>query len=101
LRDWSITARLSSVSVPALILVGEFDTMTEECSMLIVDNIPGARPLVTIPRAGELLPIMSLIHAICKNRVVNGYSYLVHICRTLQTHRRAPTLCAGDSDLFK
>ena len=70
MRDWSITARLSSVSVPALILVGEFDTMTEECSMLIVDNIPGARPLVTIPRAGELLPIISLIHAIYKNRVV-------------------------------
>ncbi len=32
---------------------GEFDTMTEECSQIIVDNIPSAFPLVCIPRAGH------------------------------------------------
>lgn len=53
LKDWSITSRLSMVQVPALVLVGEFDTMTDECSMLVVDNIPYARPLVKIPHAGH------------------------------------------------
>ncbi len=34
-------------------LRGEFDTMTEECSQLVVENIPKAVPLVTIPRAAH------------------------------------------------
>lgn len=32
---------------------GEFDTMTEECSQIIVDHITTAWPLVCIPRAGH------------------------------------------------
>jgi hypothetical protein len=49
--------------VPALVLVGEFDTMTDECSQArpapatarpcLADNLPAAWPLVTIPRAAH------------------------------------------------
>ena len=33
--------------------MGEFDTMSEECHQLVVDSIPAAWPLVTIPRAAH------------------------------------------------
>ena len=38
--------------VPTLVVRGEFDTMTEAVHQEIVDAIPHAHPLVTIPRAG-------------------------------------------------
>eukprot|EP00596_Hydrurales_sp_CCMP1899_P007528 CAMPEP_0119043228 /NCGR_PEP_ID=MMETSP1177-20130426/19660_1 /TAXON_ID=2985 /ORGANISM="Ochromonas sp, Strain CCMP1899" /LENGTH=185 /DNA_ID=CAMNT_0007010911 /DNA_START=505 /DNA_END=1062 /DNA_ORIENTATION=- len=53
LEFWSITARLHIVKVPTIVLKGEFDTMSEECSQLIVDNITTAVPLVHIPRAAH------------------------------------------------
>ena len=34
-------------------MMGEFDTMSEECHQLVVDSIPTALPLVTIPRAAH------------------------------------------------
>ena len=53
LEHFSCTAELHCVKAPTLVLRGEFDTMTEECSLALVHNIPGCRPLVTIPRAGH------------------------------------------------
>jgi L-proline amide hydrolase len=53
LKGWSILDRLPLVLVPALVLVGEFDSMTEECAQAIVDRVPLAWPLVVVPRAGH------------------------------------------------
>ena len=53
LAKWSITDRLKVVSVPTLVMAGEFDTMSQECHQLVVDSIPTAWPLVTIPRAAH------------------------------------------------
>lgn len=53
LEHWSITDRLHTVTVPTLVMVGEFDTMTDECCQTIVDHIPTAWPLVKIPRAAH------------------------------------------------
>lgn len=53
LEFWKITDRLVEVEVPALVLMGEYDTMTEECSMEVVKNIRNCFPLVTIPRAAH------------------------------------------------
>ena len=53
LADWSITSRLSQVLVPAIVLVGEFDTMSPECSQAVASGIPAGWPLVTIPRAAH------------------------------------------------
>ena len=53
LERWSITDRNRGITVPALVLMGEFDTMSEECHQLVVDSIPAAWPLVTIPRAAH------------------------------------------------
>jgi L-proline amide hydrolase len=53
LMDWSVTSRLHRVTVPAIVLVGQFDTMSIECSQALVDAIPAAWPLVTIPRAAH------------------------------------------------
>eukprot|EP00812_Abedinium_dasypus_P008713 NODE_2454_length_931_cov_412.590183.p1 GENE.NODE_2454_length_931_cov_412.590183~~NODE_2454_length_931_cov_412.590183.p1 ORF type:complete len:249 (-),score=36.83 NODE_2454_length_931_cov_412.590183:75-821(-) len=53
LEHWTITDRLHVVRVPTLVLAGQFDTMTEECSQMAVDNIPTAWPLVMIPRSGH------------------------------------------------
>lgn len=53
LKDWSITERLKNITVPSVVFVGEFDTMTDECSQLIVDNIKHCHKLVTIPRASH------------------------------------------------
>lgn len=33
--------------------VGEFDTMSQECSQQVVDSLPHAFPLVMIPRASH------------------------------------------------
>ena len=61
LEFWNITDRLHLVDVPTLVVRGEFDSMTEECSMVAVNNIRKAFPLVTIPRAGTHLIINILI----------------------------------------
>jgi proline iminopeptidase len=53
LEDWNITDRLKEISVPTVVLRGEYDTMTEECSMALVDNIPKCWPLITVPRAAH------------------------------------------------
>lgn len=53
LLGWSIVDRLHLVRCPALVLVGEFDTMTVECSQQIVDHLPHCWPLVVIPRASH------------------------------------------------
>lgn len=53
LENWSVLDRLKNVNVPAVVILGEFDTMSEECGQVIVDNIPTCWPLVIIPRAGH------------------------------------------------
>lgn len=53
LETFNCTAELCKVQVPTLVMRGQFDTMTETCSMALVDNIPLAAPLVTIARAGH------------------------------------------------
>lgn len=53
LDTWTITDRLHLVRVPTVVLAGEFDTMTEECSKLVVNSIPTAWPLIVIPRASH------------------------------------------------
>eukprot|EP01034_Spumella_vulgaris_P021830 gene21830-27900_t len=53
LENWSILDRLHLVDAPTLVVMGEFDSMTEECSQAIVNNIRNAWPLVTIARAGH------------------------------------------------
>lgn len=50
---WTILDRLHRVAVPALVLMGEYDSMTPDCSNAIVERIPRAWPLVTIPRAAH------------------------------------------------
>eukprot|EP01046_Picozoa_sp_COSAG06_P051302 COSAG06_NODE_8341_length_2199_cov_1.301905_4_plen_86_part_00 len=42
LENWNIVERNAVVTVPTLVMMGEFDTMTEECSQQVVDSIPGA-----------------------------------------------------------
>jgi proline-specific peptidase len=54
LKDWSIVERNRAyIRVPTLVLAGEFDTMSQECQQQVVDSIPTAWPLVTIPRAAH------------------------------------------------
>jgi proline iminopeptidase len=53
LEHWTITERNSTIRVPTLVLAGEHDTMSQECQQLVVDSIPTAWPLVTIPRAAH------------------------------------------------
>ena len=53
LKNWSILDRLYKVECPALVLRGEFDTMTEECHQQVVDHIPYAWPCICIPRAAH------------------------------------------------
>eukprot|EP01043_Picozoa_sp_COSAG02_P034429 COSAG02_NODE_2405_length_8933_cov_133.975209_4_plen_221_part_00 len=53
LENWSIVERNAAILVPTLVMMGQYDTMTEECSQQVVDSIPGAVPLLTVPRAGH------------------------------------------------
>jgi L-proline amide hydrolase len=53
LEQWSIVDRLHLITVPTVVLVGEYDSMTIECSQLTVDNIDTCWPLIEIPRAGH------------------------------------------------
>jgi proline-specific peptidase len=57
LEFWSISERLcKSVDniPPTLVMVGEFDSMSIECSQAIVDNISKASPLVVVPRSSHM-----------------------------------------------
>ena len=45
--------RNANINVPTLVMRGEFDTMSEACHNAVVDSIPTAWPLVTIPRAAH------------------------------------------------
>ena len=54
LENWNITDKLDQIDAETLVTRGEYDTMTEECSQKIVDNIRNARRLVTIPRSGHI-----------------------------------------------
>jgi proline-specific peptidase len=53
LETWNINDRLSQINVPTIVMAGQYDTMTEECSYAIVNRIPTCWPLVMIPRAGH------------------------------------------------
>jgi L-proline amide hydrolase len=53
LEHWSVVDRLHLVQVPTLVCIGQYDSMTEECAMVMVNNIPRAWPLVIIPRAAH------------------------------------------------
>jgi len=53
LEHWNVTPKLGSVNVPAIVIRGEYDTMSERCCMAIVDAIPKCEPLVTIPKAAH------------------------------------------------
>ena len=53
LLGWNIADRLHKILVPCLVLVGEYDTMTVECSQQVVDNIPNCDPLVIVPRTSH------------------------------------------------
>ena len=53
LETWSCTERNAAITVPALVMCGEFDTMTVECSEAVVRSIPRARPLCTVARAAH------------------------------------------------
>ena len=53
-EHWSITERnRAAIDAPTLVLMGEFDTMSEECHQLVVDSIATSWPLMTIPRAAH------------------------------------------------
>lgn len=52
LQDWSVTEELWKITVPTLVMRGEYDLSTEECSQTIVDHVSSAWPAVCIPRAG-------------------------------------------------
>ena len=54
LKYWDISAQLSTVKTPTLILRGQFDTMSRTCSQKIVDSMPeGVAHMVEIPRAAH------------------------------------------------
>jgi L-proline amide hydrolase len=53
LEKWSIRSRSHLIRVPTLVQRGQYDTMSEECCQVIVDDIQTAFPLVTIPRAAH------------------------------------------------
>ncbi|KAJ3132829.1 hypothetical protein HK100_004924 [Physocladia obscura] len=53
LEFYSIISRLPKVLVPALVMRGEFDTMSHEASQIVVDAIPKAWPLVTVPKTAH------------------------------------------------
>eukprot|EP01038_Epipyxis_sp_PR26KG_P010615 gene10615-14256_t len=69
LENWSITDRLKQINCPSMVLVGEYDSMTIECSQTIVDNIPGCWPLVIIPRAAHCKLVDE--PQVCVQHVVN------------------------------
>ena len=55
LKDWSVLNKLhDAITVPTLVLAGEYDTMTEECSRLTVNSCKkDMAKLVIIPRASH------------------------------------------------
>jgi len=53
LLGWNIVDRLHKIKCPVIVLVGEYDTMTIECSQQLVDHIPKCLPLVVVPRSSH------------------------------------------------
>ncbi|KAJ3207439.1 hypothetical protein HDU82_003737 [Entophlyctis luteolus] len=53
LEFYSVLDRLPRVLVPTLVLRGEFDTMSEEASMAVVNAISSCLPLVTVKGASH------------------------------------------------
>jgi L-proline amide hydrolase len=81
LETWSVIERLHLVQVPTIVLAGEFDTMTVECSKAVVDNIPTAWPLVVIPRASHCKLLEEPAACI---REMSKFLNTVEACRRLQ-----------------
>lgn len=81
LETWDITSRLHLVQVPTVVLAGQFDTMTEECSKAVVNNIPTAWPLITIPRASHC-KLLEEPH-ICIQEITK-FLHTVEMCRQLR-----------------
>lgn len=54
LSNWNVTDKLQYIEAETLVTRGQFDTMTEECSQKIIDNVKKARKLVTIPSSGHI-----------------------------------------------
>ena len=81
LKGWSVRERNATIAVPTLVIAGEYDTMSAECHQLVVDSIPTAWPLVTIPRAAhcKLLDEPQLVCA--------AAAKFLHTC---ETTRRMP-----------
>jgi pimeloyl-ACP methyl ester carboxylesterase len=54
LEFWSVTEKLANLKIRTLILRGEFDTMSKECSELIAKSMPqGYATHVEVPRAAH------------------------------------------------
>ena len=75
LLGWNIADRLHKIRCPCLVLVGEYDTMTVECSQQVVDNIPNCDPLVVVPRTSHCklleepqLCIQHILHFLSKSQ---------------------------------
>lgn len=54
LEFWNVTSNITNINVDTLVTRGEYDTMTQEVSQKIVNQIPKARPLVTVERSGHM-----------------------------------------------
>lgn len=56
LENWSVAERLSTVTTPTLVLRGEYDTMSKECSMQCVDSLPETtwKKHIEVPKAGHI-----------------------------------------------
>lgn len=53
LENWSVREKNSQVRTPALVLAGEFDTMSQRCHQEVAESLPCAWPVVTVPRAAH------------------------------------------------
>ncbi len=53
LEKWNINDRLHLIQVPTIVIAGEYDTMTIDCSNAIVERVETSWPLVIIPRAAH------------------------------------------------
>jgi len=54
LANWNITGKLHLIEAETLVTRGEYDTMTEECSQTIINQLKNGRKLITIPKSGHI-----------------------------------------------
>lgn len=80
LEHWSVLEQNRRTLTPALVLAGEFDTMSIACQQQVVDSLPHAWPLVVIPRAAHC-KLIDEPHACCA-QVVKFISTIEHTRRT-------------------